>query len=55
MPLKKGKPNVPGNIREMHQGPSYAKVKKMHGKKTADKMAVAAAMSAARGKFGKKR
>ncbi len=50
MPLKKGKSKavVSDNISEFHKGPTYAKTKAKHGKNTADKQAVAVAMSTAR-------
>jgi hypothetical protein len=47
MPLRKGKKNVGSNIKEFHKGPTYLRTKKKLGKKTADKQAVAASMSAA--------
>ena len=45
MPLKKGSSNKTRskNISEFHSGKTYAKTKKKHGKKTADKQAIAAA------------
>jgi hypothetical protein len=49
MPLKKGAKNVGYNIEELHNGPQYAKNTKKFGKAKADKIAVAAAESAARG------
>lgn len=47
MPMRKGKsPKVVSeNIREFHTGKTYAKTKAKFGKETADKQAVAAAMS----------
>ena len=47
MPLKKGtsKATVSSNIREFHTGKTYAATKKKFGKKTADRQAVAAALS----------
>ncbi len=47
MPLKKGKSQktVSSNIREFHEGPTYAKTKRKFGKSKADKQAVAVAMS----------
>ncbi len=50
MPLKKGKSQktISSNISELHKGGTYAKTKAAHGKKTADKQAVAIAMSEAR-------
>lgn len=55
MPLKKGKSQatISQNIREFHQGKTYAKTKAKFGKKTADRQAVAAAESSAR-RSGKK-
>jgi hypothetical protein len=41
------------NIREMHHGPSYKKVKRRHGAAVAHRMAIAAGLSAAGG--GKRR
>jgi hypothetical protein len=50
MPLQPGKSReiVSQNIREFHGGPTYERTKKKFGKKTADKQAVAAALSNAR-------
>lgn len=48
MPLLKGKKNVSKNIQEFHQGERYRKLLKLHGKKKADQIAVAAAMNASR-------
>lgn len=50
MPLQPGKSRsvVSNNIEEMHQGPTYAKTKAKFGKATADKQAVAVALSNAR-------
>lgn len=50
MPLMSGRSQriISKNIAEMHKGPSYAKVKRRHGKATADKMAIAAAYAKAR-------
>jgi hypothetical protein len=47
MPLKPGKSpkTVSTNIAEFHTGKTYARTKAKFGKKTADKQAVAAAMS----------
>jgi hypothetical protein len=47
MPLKSGKSPkvVSSNIRELHSGPQYARTKSKLGKRTADKQAVAAALS----------
>jgi hypothetical protein len=46
MPLKEGtsQATVSKNIREIHKGPRYEKIRRKHGKETADKAAVAAAM-----------
>jgi hypothetical protein len=48
MPLRKGKRNVGKNIKELHKGSRYAANVKKFGKKKANKIAVAAAMSASR-------
>jgi hypothetical protein len=50
MPLKKGRSRktVSNNIREFHTGKTYARTKQKFGKRTADKQAVAAALSTAR-------
>lgn len=53
MPLRSGKKNVSLNISEFHKGKTYKKTLRKHGKATADKQAIAVAMSAAR--RGKKR
>ena len=47
MPLKAGKSpkTVSTNIAEFHTGKTYAATKAKFGKKTADKQAIAAAMS----------
>ena len=47
MPMKRGKSQkvVSENIREFHGGKTYEKTKRKFGKKTADKQAVAAALS----------
>jgi len=50
MPLKKGAKNVGANIKELHTGPRYKANVKKFGKAKADKIAVAAAESAARRK-----
>jgi hypothetical protein len=49
LPLKSGKSKavVSGNISEFHGGKTYAKTKAKFGKKTADKQAIAVAMSKA--------
>jgi hypothetical protein len=44
---------ISGNIREFHKGKTYAATEARHGKATADRQAVAVALSNARG--GKKR
>jgi len=44
MPLKKGKKNIESNIHEMSHSEGHEKRVKMHGKKTAHKMEVAASM-----------
>jgi hypothetical protein len=46
MPLKSGssQKTISQNIRELHKGPQYERTKREHGKETADKQAVAAAM-----------
>lgn len=50
MPLKSGssKKTIAGNIAEFHGGKTYKRTKAKHGKKTADRQAVAVAMSMAR-------
>jgi hypothetical protein len=50
MPLKKGssRKTISTNIREFHGGPTYDKTKRKFGKETADRQAVAAALSSAR-------
>lgn len=50
MPLKPGKSKkvVSENISEFHKGPTFAKTAKKFGKKTADRQAVAAALSTKR-------
>lgn len=50
MPLKRGKSQkvVSGNIRELHKGPRYKANVRKFGKAKANKIAVAAAFSAAR-------
>lgn len=47
MPLASGTSNavVSGNIRELHQGNTYARTKAKFGKAKADKQAVAIALS----------
>jgi hypothetical protein len=57
MPLKSGssRKTVSENIRELHHGKTYSKTKGRHGKKKADKQAVAIALSTARGGKRKKR
>jgi hypothetical protein len=46
MPLRKGtsQKTVSKNISEFHKGETYAKTKAAHGKKTADRQAVAVAL-----------
>lgn len=50
MPLKPGKSKaiVSENIREFHGGKTYAKTAAKHGKKVANRQAVAVALSEAR-------
>jgi len=50
VPLKPGKSKavISSNIREFHQGATYAATKAKFGKATADRQAVAASLSAAR-------
>ncbi len=50
MPLKKGKSKetISRNIKEFHESATYAKTKEKHGKKRADKQAVAVALETAR-------
>ncbi len=50
MPLRKSKSKkaVSENIREFHKGKTYGRTKKKFGKETADKQAVAAALSTQR-------
>lgn len=50
MPLKAGKSKgtISQNIREFHTGKTYAKTAAKHGKATANKQAVAVALSKAR-------
>lgn len=62
MPLKPGSSRavVSENIREFHQGKTYAKTKAKYGKRDADKQAVAVALANAglslkRGKAPKRR
>ena len=52
MPMKSKKAGT--NISEFHQGSRYREMMKKYGKKHADKIAVAAGMSAARKNKGKK-
>ena len=49
MPLKRGKSRktIAGNIAELHGGNTYARTAARHGKKAADKQAVAIAMKQA--------
>jgi hypothetical protein len=46
MPLKTGtsQATVSKNIKEIHKGPRYEKIKRKHGKEVADESAIAAAM-----------
>jgi hypothetical protein len=55
MPLRKGtsKEVVSSNISEFHKGKTYEKTRKKFGKATADKQAVAAALSQKRKSGGK--
>lgn len=58
MPLKRGKSNktVSSNISELHKGPQFKKTARKHGKKTADKQAVAIALKKKReSMYGKMR
>ncbi len=50
MPLKKGKSQdtISRNIKEFHDSTTYAKTREKHGKKRADKQAVAVALETAR-------
>lgn len=50
MPLKKGKSQetISKNIKEFHDSDTYAQTKENHGKKRADKQAVAVALETAR-------
>jgi len=52
MPLKSKKPGT--NIAEFHHGSRYREMMKKYGKKHADRIAVAAGMSASRKAKGKK-
>lgn len=56
MPLiKSSKPAAVGkNIREFHKGKTYAATEAKHGKATADKQAIAAALETQRKAKGKK-
>lgn len=56
MPLKKGKSKaaVSQNIREFHTGRTYARTRAKFGKRTADRQAVAAALSQKRRSAKKK-
>lgn len=47
MPGRQGAKNVGSNIKEFHKGKTYAKTKAKHGKKVADKQAVAVGFSEA--------
>jgi hypothetical protein len=49
MPLNK-RMSVGNMIRELHQGPNYAKTKRKHGAAVANKQAVAIAMATKRRK-----
>jgi len=50
MPLRKGRSRatISGNIRELHKGPQYERTKEAHGSETANKQAIAIALSTAR-------
>lgn len=50
MPLSQGddRKTIASNIREFHQGDTYARTKREHGKRDADKQAVAVAMRMAK-------
>ena len=57
MPLKKGtsKKTVSSNVRELHQGKTYARTRKKFGAKKANRQAVAIALSQKRKSAAKKR
>jgi hypothetical protein len=57
MPLKKGtsRKTVSNNIRELHEGRTYARTRKKFGAKKANKQAVAIALSERRKSARKKR
>jgi hypothetical protein len=56
MPLERGgsRETVSKNIAELHTGKTYSRTKRKHGKKVADRQAVAISLSNAR-KTGKKK
>jgi len=56
-PLKKGKSRktVSSNIRELHQGKTYARTRRKFGAKKANKQAVAIALSTKRKSAAKKK
>jgi len=57
MPLKKGKSQktISNNIKEFHKGKTFAHTEQKFGKQTANKQAVAVALSTARKSKGKKK
>jgi hypothetical protein len=57
MPLKRGtsRKTVSGNIRELHEGKTFARTKKKFGAKKANKQAIAIAMSQKRKSAAKKK
>jgi len=57
MPLKKGKSQktISNNIKEFHKGKTFAHTEQKFGKQTANRQAVAVALSTARKSKGKKK